>query len=59
MGVPQNFRKRKEKAFHVRQNSLRIGTHDDSFPPGYLLAIRQRVILQLLRSPRGGVQPSL
>jgi hypothetical protein len=58
--------KEKKKAFNVRQNSLRICTHDDSFHPGYLLAIRQRVILQLLRSPRGGVhdaqwriQPSL
>jgi hypothetical protein len=52
MGVPQNFRERK-KTFNVRQNSLRICTHDDSFHPGYLLDIRQRVILQLLRSPGG------
>jgi hypothetical protein len=28
--------KEKKKAFHVRQNRLRISTHDDSFYPGYL-----------------------
>jgi hypothetical protein len=48
--------KEKKKAFNVRENSLRIGTHDDSFHPGHLLATRRRLILQLLRSPRGGVQ---
>ena len=51
----KTFVKEKKKAFNVRQNSLRICTHDDSFHPGYLLGIRQRVILQLFRSPRGGV----
>jgi hypothetical protein len=47
----KTFVKEKKKAFNVRQNSLRICTHDDSFHPGHLLATRQRVILQLLRSP--------
>jgi hypothetical protein len=54
MGVPQKASV-KEKTFNVRQNSLRKCIHDDSFHPGYHLGIRQRLILQLLRSPGGGV----